>query len=444
MLPVKRFIQFAQEHILFDAGQPILLTVSGGRDSVLMAHFFKQAGLKFGIAHCNFQLRDTEANRDQDFVARLAQILEVPFHVTSFQTAQYAASQGISIQMAARNLRYQWFENIRTEFNYEAIAVAHHQNDTVETILLNLTRGTGIAGLHGILPKSGHIVRPMLFLNRDEVDALVEQAGIDYVEDSSNASTKYARNKIRHEVIPALKAINPALEQTFEHNLQYFKELEVFLNAQLAKLKVELFEQRGDDIYIGVAGLKALNPQKLLLYGLLSPYGFNETTIADLITSFDKHSGRMFQSAAYTLVVDREYIILTPAANKLHLSALLNQAEQKISVGEYQLVQLHDDSALIVRDNPMATSVDADKLVYPLVLRTRVAGDYFYPLGMKGRKLLSDFFIGEKIPLHHKDKIFLLVNGNGDVIWVAGFRLDDRYKVNTNTKKVVIFELNKL
>lgn len=441
MLPVKRFIDFIEQNNLFLHDSKVLAAVSGGMDSVLMARLLKSAGFNFGIAHCNFQLRGGESLNDQEFCNTLAEQLRVPFHTTNFDTLNYVADKKISTQMAARQLRYNWFEQIRQQSGYSVIALAHHQNDAIETILLNLTRGTGIAGLHGILPKNGSLVRPMLFLNRDEIQEIVEKSGIAYVEDSSNASAKYARNKIRLEVVPRLKELNPALEQTFENNLAHFKDLELFLEQRVAEIKRELFIPDGEEIHLLLPDLKKLEPKRLLLFKLLQEYGFNETIIDDLIPALDKHPGRIFETTGFKLILDRDKLILTKNNQHQHQVQLISKNDREVDYDGYKLTLLHDDSPLIVKNNPMAVSVDADLLVYPLTLRAWQQGDYFYPLGMKSRKKLSDFFIDQKIPLHVKEEIPLLINGNGDIVWIGGYRPDERYKVNDNTKKVTIFEL---
>ena len=442
MLPVKQFTDFIEQNKLFNPTGKVLAAVSGGMDSVLMAHLLKAAGYNFSITHCNFQLRGDDAIADQEFCKNLAQQLGVPFYTINFDTTDYAANHKISIQMAARDLRYQWFQQVKQQHGYDVIALAHHQNDTIETILLNLTRGTGIAGLHGILPKNGDLVRPLLFLNREAIQQLIQQNSLQYVEDSSNSSVKYTRNKIRHEVIPKLKELNPGLEKTFESNLQHFREMETLLELKLSELKKDLFIQQGDEIHLPLEAVKKLEPKRLLLFNLLQPYGFNETTVNDLIASLDKHSGRVFESLGYRLILDRENIILVKKTD--HPAEItINQNNHVVNYNNYKITLLHDDSPLIVKDNPLAVSIDADLLVYPLTIRAWQQSDYFYPLGMKTRKKLSDYFIDQKIPVHQKTQIPLLINGNGDIIWLAGYRSSEHYKVSKNTKKVTIFELIK-
>jgi tRNA(Ile)-lysidine synthase len=442
MLPVKQFTDFIEQNKLFSPTCKVLATVSGGMDSVLMAHLLKAAGYNFSIAHCNFQLRGDDALADQAFCKNLAQQFEVPFYTINFDTVDYAASHKISIQMAARDLRYQWFQQIKQQHGYDVIALAHHQNDTIETILLNLTRGTGIAGLHGILPKNGDLVRPLLFLNRDEINKLIQKNNMLWVEDSSNSSIKYARNKIRHEVIPKLKELNPGLEKTFESNLQHFRDMEILLQLKLSELKKELFIQQGDEIHLPISAVKTLEPKRLLLFNLLQPYGFNETAINDLIASLDKHSGRVFESLGYRIILDRENVILTKKTDQ-PAKTTINQYDHEANYINYKITLLHDDSPLIVKDNPLAVSIDANLLVYPLTIRSWQQSDCFYPLGMKTKQKLSDYFIHQKIPVHQKTQIPLLVNGNGDIIWIAGYRSNEHYKVSKNTEKVTIFELIK-
>ncbi len=443
MLPVVNFIDFIERNNLFKQGSKILAAVSGGMDSVLMVHLLKSAGFDIGIAHCNFQLRGENSESDQQFCNGLAQQLKVPFHSICFDTVKYASDNKISVQMAARGLRYQWFEQIRQQYGYSFIALAHHQNDAIETILLNLIRGTGIAGLHGILPKSGLLVRPLLFLTRDQIEGIINENELTYVEDSSNSSVKYARNKLRLKVIPLLKELNPGLEHTFEKNLEHFRNLELLLNQRLVDLKASIFIAHNNEFDLPIAALKNLVPQRLLLFKLLQEYGVNETIIDGLILALNKHPGKIFETAEYRLILDRDKLIISKKEEHLIEPVLIYENVQAVKYARFQLTILHDDSPLIVKDNLMATAIDTDLLVYPLMMRPWVQGDYFYPLGMNNRKKLSDFFIGQKIPRHHKNDVPLLINGNGDIIWVGGYRLDERYKVTGDTKKVTIFELFK-
>ncbi|MCJ8211413.1 tRNA lysidine(34) synthetase TilS [Mucilaginibacter sp. RS28] len=444
MLPVTGFKTFAEQNRLFNANDKIIAAVSGGKDSVLMAHLLKAAGHHFVIAHCNFQLRAEESRRDEAFCHLLAQNLGVEFYTQTFQTQQYAQQHGVSIQMAARDLRYQWFEQLRQRLGFNLIALAHHQNDAIETILLNLTRGTGIAGLHGIRPRNGNLVRPLLFLTRKEVDEIIVRENLDYAEDSSNASTKYARNKIRHEVVPKLKELNPNLEQTFQNHLQHFAELEELLQLKVDEVREDLFTYTKGEIHLPLSKLRLLKPLHLLLNELLKPYGFIPTTISDVIEALDKHAGRRFEGDGWLLVLDREQLILSPQSNYLPTNVQVNANDETCIWGTYQFKISHTSAQVPIPPDPAIAMIDSDQLIFPLTVRSWELSDAFRPLGMESRKKLSDFFIARKIPLHRKSRIPIVVNGNGEIIWIAGLRLDDRYKITAATKNFSIFELSEI
>ena len=442
MEAIKRLQLFIKQHALFLMKDHILLAVSSGRDSILMAHLFKAAGYHFGIAHCNFNLRGSESELDEQFTMKLAKELEVPYYTCCFDTMAYATKNHISVQMAARDLRYNWLEKIRKEFNFQYIAVAHHQNDVIETMLLNLTRGTGISGLHGILPKKGKIIRPILFLSRDEIDQLVEEEGYAFREDSSNLSTKYLRNKIRLEIIPILKEINPALEQTFEANRKRFAELEILLDLRVHELKESLFIKMAEDEFvISIQELKKLNPLNTLLYGLFHPYGFTETVLNDLVKGWDGNSGKVFCSSSHQLLMDR---------GRLILSRLNSDVPEDVFIDPISSVYLWNNQKFRCKTLKMnrfklkmdknIAQLDFDLLSFPLRFRQWKNGDYFLPLGLKKKKKLSDFFVDKKISLNHKQDIGILENKTGEIVWVAGLRIDERYKINSNTKKVFILE----
>lgn len=440
MLPLQNFLDYISQNSLFNPDQRILLAVSGGKDSVIMAHFFKDAGFKFGIAHCNFGLRGEESQRDEQFVSYLASQLEVSFYVTHFATKAYATEHKVSTQMAARDLRYHWFEELRQQESYNYIAVAHHQDDAIETVLLNLVRGTGIAGLHGILPKKDYLIRPLLFLSRTEIDEAIHENNYDFVEDSSNSGTAYARNKLRLGVIPLLKEINPNLERTFEHNILRFSETEMVLQDAVVRLRTEICEERKEGIYLSLEKISTLSPKRLLLFELLKTYNFTETVIEDLLNSLTKQSGTSFYSSSHRLTLNREELILTGIAKeKVYTNKMIHPSDTVVLFGErtFDIAYSHQ---IAFENNPQKAFIDADKLIFPIVFRTWQEGDRFMPIGMRNYKKMSDFFIDQKIPLPQKDSIPILINGNGDVVWVAGLRQDNRYKVTATTKKVAIFE----
>lgn len=441
MLPLQEFTGFIEQNALFAKHDKILLAVSGGKDSVLMVQLFKLSGYNFSIAHCNFNLRGDEAQRDEVFVKLLAKNVDVKFHLTHFNTKQYAEENQISTQMAARGLRYQWFEQIRQEGNYDCIALAHHQNDAIETLLINLVRGTGISGMHGILPKRDKLIRPLLFLSRQQIDDIIENNRIDFVEDSSNQTTKYARNKIRLNVIPQLRELNTNLEETFAQNIVRFSETEEVLRLYVAEIKSKIFKENKGDVYMDIEQIRKLKPQNLLFFELLKHFNFTASVANEILASLNKQSGTSFYSKTHRATINRDEIIISALPKQLNnIQMLLQGYDSVVQINEQQLKLTLSNSTNIETKNTKAF-VDADKLIFPLTIRYKQDGDKFKPLGLPHYKKLSDFFIDAKIPLPQKEKIPLLINGNGEIIWVLELRQDDRYKVNATTKKVAIFEL---
>ncbi|KIA91955.1 tRNA(Ile)-lysidine synthetase [Pedobacter kyungheensis] len=440
MLPLQQFRDFIEQQQLFTEGNRILLAVSGGKDSVLMLHLFKAIGVDVGVAHCNFNLRADEAQRDEHFVALLAGNLGLPFYVTHFETKKYAHQHKISTQMAARELRYTWFEEIRSAEGYDYIALAQHQNDAVETVLINLVRGTGISGLHGILPKRDKLIRPLLFLNRQEVNEIVAKNNIDFVEDSSNLSTHYTRNKLRLQVVPHLQEINPDLEKTFAENMARFAEIETFLNLEVQKLQARILNERADGVYIDLKEIAALNPQKLLLYELLKPFGFSENVVEEILGSLKALSGTHFFSSSHQAIINRSDLVIVKKDTAIVANQFIHPETACITFTDHEIAMAFSSEVKFDLDANKAF-VNAGKLIYPLVLRNWQNGDKFIPLGMRNAKKVSDYFIDEKVPLHLKSTTPILVNGNGEIVWIVGMRQDNRYKLTPATKKVAIFEL---
>ncbi len=433
----ERFTQYLHEQALCQSHDRILLAVSGGKDSVLMAHLFADAGYAIGIAHCNFQLRGDESDADEALVCQLAKRLDVPLYVTRFDTRSHAKQRGISTQMAARELRYDWFETIRASQGYDYLAVAQHQNDHIETLLLNLVRGTGLAGLRGIHAKRDTIIRPLRFLRADEIAEYVHRRGLGYRDDLSNFSTDYARNKIRLEVVPRLKELNPDLENVAARSMARFADAYAILQGHVAQLRSQLFfEDGGGNWRIPIADLTALEPQVFLLYELFSPFGFTEAVLTDLAKALPAASGKQFNSSTHRLYVDREDVLLVPIMATDNGVATIGKAGDDTQWGKYRFESSVSADRTIRREPNMA-QFDADKIVFPLCIRAWQEGDSFVPLGMKGHKKLSDFFVSLKIPVYRKHSIPIVVNGNGDIIWVAPYRMDDGYKIVGGTKKVL-------
>ncbi len=441
MFMVNEFDEFVKQHQLVARDQKILVAVSGGRDSVVLLDLLCKSGYKVAIAHCNFQLRGEESNADEAFVRRLAIKYKIPVFVRVFDTSGYAEENNLSIQMAARDLRYHWFQELCKHEVYDLIATAHHQDDHIETVLINMLRGTGISGLHGILPKRNNIIRPILFASREAVDQYVDDHKLSFREDSTNISVKYLRNKLRHEVIPHLKEINPMLGDTFWGNSQRFLAAERIYKLKIEELEREICQNDKGIYKIDISKLSDQEYKDSILFDLISPFGFTIEQVKDVLKHFTISSGKLFYSERYELLVDRIYILVRPKKEKKSSSCLITEDSTEFQ-GPIKLnlqKQPFDDN-FVISTEPWKAMVDAGKLNYPLVLRKWEKGDFFYPLGMKGKKLLSDFFIDRKIPVFEKEKTWILESA-GEIVWVIGHRIDNRYKLNDQTKEVLVIEI---
>ena len=442
---IQGFTSFIEEKHLFTLENRLLLTVSGGLDSVVMAELFRQSGYHFGIAHCNFQLRGEESDQDEEFVEELAKRYNVPFFTNRFLTTNYAKEQKISIQMAARELRYAWFEEVREQEGFDYIATAHHRDDQIETLFINLLRGTGIAGLHGIPMKKGALVRPLLFASREMIEHTAKAKQLTYREDSSNSSLKYTRNKIRHQLIPLLNSIQPDFAGNISSTINRISDTESILRPYIDKTRKRLVRKKKSQWLINVEDLEKLQPLQAWLYELLLPYGFNEATIHDLVSSLHGESGKSFLSSEYRIVKDRDNLILTKRSTT---ESLEDQVEYIIESDEKnctQPIQLKFQSAVKTPDYQISgdknrATLDKAKVSFPLTIRKWKPGDSFHPYGMNKRKKLSDFFIDEKISIPEKEKIWLLCSGS-KIIWVIGHRIDHRYRVTSRTTDMLIVEL---
>jgi tRNA(Ile)-lysidine synthase len=440
------FLTYINQQKLFEKTDKILLAVSGGLDSVVMADLFAKAKFNFAIAHCNFGLRAEESDEDEIFVKKLAQKYKVPFYNKTFQTSAYAEAQRVSTQMAARELRYAWFAELLEQQKLQYVATAQHLNDSIETLLLNLSKGAGLAGFHGILPKRGQIIRPILFANRDEIyDYLVENQLI-WREDSSNESSKYQRNMLRHQVVPVLKQLNPSLEQSIERSIDIMRDVETHWQQCYEQFLTQNISKTDGYETILTAEL-ASNPALKTFYSYaLTQYGFNYSQISDILKHSNSTPGNTYISTRYTLVVDRQKLAITPnnwQANYSSVAVDLAQLElgKALIVSEIALkltLQNYEPSQKI-NINKKTASLDFDSLNGSLNVRYAKDGDWFCPLGMNGKKTVADFLNEQKVPLNMKHKTQLVLSGLS-IAWIVGHRIDNRFKISEKTQKILLIE----
>ena len=428
-----RFKNHLSESFSFLKDQKLLLALSGGLDSMVLWHLLQALDFKIGLAHGNFQLRAQESEGDFEFVKQKALELQLPFYMQRFDTANYAEEKGISIQMAARELRYTWFEELRISEGYDWILTAHHADDHLETTLINLTRGTGLDGLLGIPAISGKIVRPLLPFSREQILAYAQKHEIIWREDSSNASTKYFRNKIRHQVIPVLKELNPTLLTSFQQTLSYLKESQDIIHHAIQELKNQVVEEKENHVKIHLEPLKKLPSPKAYLYPLLQSYGF--TSWDDIYNLMDAQSGKQIFSDQYQLIKDRNCFLIQPLTVNDR-----NQSYVWENLNEVLSLPIHLESQIVEQlgeGNQTSIFVDADKIQSSLVIRKWQEGDVFYPLGMKGqKKKVSKFFKDEKMSLLEKEAIWLLCSDE-KIVWIMGRRADERFKVSSQSTKIL-------
>lgn len=439
---VEQFIKYIHEEKLFHSSQRILLAVSGGADSMLMLHLFTNAGFPVAVAHCNFGLRGIESDGDEQFVADFCDRHNLAFFVKHFATEEFAYEEGVSIEMAARDLRYEWFNSLLDKHRYDFLATAHHQDDVIETFLINLSRGSGIKGLSGIQPKSGRIIRPMLFTNRLEILEYCKQMKIDYRTDSSNLDTIYKRNLIRQHILPLLEQVNPAFRRNALKTIGNLHETGQLFQQRMSEIKALVYSEDEQGAMIHIEKLLTLSPLKTILFELIREFGFQPEQTDDIMDSLNRESGRKFFSDSYRLVKDREYLLISPFAEKQEKHFYLDEDCTKVSFPVHLSVEkLERTSDFRFSTHPNVVDLDLDKLVFPLILRHWQEGEYFQPLGMTGLKKLSDFFIDEKYSIPDKENAWILASGN-QVVWILGKRLDDRFKITSTTKRILRIRLS--
>lgn len=435
---IKEFENHINKEFSFIKKAKLLIAISGGVDSVVLAYLCKQLNLNVALAHCNFNLRGSESDADEDFVMELAKDWNLEVFIENFNTKQFAIDKKMSTQMAARTLRYFWFDEIALQLGYNYILTAHHADDNFETFLINLSRGTGLDGLLGIPEVNENIVRPILPFKRETIEKYAKKSGLKWREDSSNSSTKYLRNKLRHDVIPILKGINPQLLQNFEKTQQYLNDVKTILDDRVDDVANTIVSKTSNDgIAFNIKELQQLSNSKAYLYELLSGYGFTQwEDILDLLTA---QPGKQVFSNTHRLFKDRDYLVLSEIG-KLSDETINIQKSQSIVLAPFGQLVITKVNAMDLTAKHIAF-VDANLLKFPLILRQWQEGDYFFPSGMTGKKKLSKYFKDEKFSLLDKENVWLLCSGN-DIVWVLNHRADNRFIVTNNTIEILKIEIN--
>ncbi len=426
-----------KQECLVNEDSKLLLTVSGGMDSMVMLDVILKAGYSCEVAHCNFNLRGSESDSDARLVKEECDRRNVVYHEKSFDTKGYAAQNGISIEMAARDLRYEWFYSLLEERTLDVIVTAHHGDDAIETFFLNLVRGTGVKGLSGMKAVNGKVVRPLLNCSRADIEKYCDENKLAYRHDSSNDEVKYLRNKVRHEIIPLFKEINPSFFSTMEGNLKRLSEVENLLEDEVRRVRKDFVVEEQGRVLIPIVKISEHPQQSFALFELLRPYGFNSNVIGDIIKSISGIPGKQFYSPTHRLIRDRYNFILFEnrdmSDDEIYINSGVSSIDNPISL-RINMFSKADDYSF--SKDPVVAHFDADMVDFPLVLRRWRQGDHFRPLGMNGFKKLSDFFIDQKLSIADKEDVWLLLSGD-DIVWVVGMRIDDRYKISNHTKNIV-------
>jgi tRNA(Ile)-lysidine synthase len=433
-----RFLEFIRHESLFSSSHRLLVGVSGGSDSVALVHLLNRLNNDFAFAHCNFNLRGEEADSDEQFVIKLAEEYGVPCFRSSFPTCEYAAENGVSVEMAARELRYRWFEQIREDNKFDYIVVGHHLDDVLETFMLNLTRETGIRGLTGIKPKAGKVIRPLLFATRKDIENYIEENDLNFCTDRTNADTAYKRNAVRHNILPLFEKLNPAFKKNLQQTIQYLWQTEQVYSSKIEEVRKKVVLIEGDWVKIDTLKLKHYSPLVTYIFELLRPYGFNSEVVETLSQLLIGDSGQQFFSSTHRLVSNRDEWIITPLKETDSQQLFyIGIDDSELNVPVKMTLQVDDyDNNYVIEKKTSVAMLDFDKLSFPLVLRKWHKGEYFKPLGMSGFKKLSDFFIDEKYSIPEKENIWILLSDN-KVVWIIGKRIDDRFKITAETEKVL-------
>ncbi len=414
----------------------IILAVSGGIDSMVMTDLFSALDNELIVAHCNFRLRGHESDEDEEFVKDICVNNDLTFISKKFDTLSYAEENKISVQMAARDLRYNWFDELRLENAFDYVATAHNLDDQVETFFINLCRGTGIRGLTGISSKNGYLIRPLSHFTREEIEIYASQNEIKWREDSSNISEKYIRNRIRHKVLPLMKEINPSFSKTMEGNINNLSRVQSIYINYIDDKKELILRRTGNYYSISIQSLLKEEFSQSVLYEILADLNFSPSSIKDIWESLWASPGKKFYSGTHRLIKDREDLIIEVYKEPDDKKYYIDQDQKEVSHPIKLSLESAEAGTLSIPPYPDVACLDAEKLSFPLIIRKWHPGDYFQPLGMQNSKKLSDFFVDNKFSIPQKENTWLLCSGQ-DIAWVIGYRIDNRFRITNNSHKVL-------
>lgn len=442
------FTEFISKEGLFTKQNKLLIAVSGGVDSVVLCDLCQEAGYDFVIAHCNFQLRGEESNRDEDFVLQLGRNYGKEVLVKHFATKAYATQNKVSTQVAARELRYSWFYDLLEPTpdsrlqTPDLLITAHHADDNIETVLMNFFKGTGVSGMRGILPKQGKLIRPLLFATKAELLDYAKAKGLKWVEDSSNAGDQYTRNYFRHQLIPLLQKVYPQVDQNLISNISRFRDIEVLYQQSIALHKKKLLESKGNEVHIPVLKLKGVKPLNSIVYEIIKDFSFSNGQVQDVLNLLESESGHFVASPTHRIIRNRNWLIIAPLASEEAANILIEEMVSKVRTANWQLqISRKNRSEISISSDSNTACVDATDIKFPLLLRKWKEGDYFYPLGMKKKKKVARFLIDQKISKTDKENIWVL-EMNKKIVWVVGQRIDDRFKITDATKEVIVITVS--
>ena len=436
---IKIIKKFIEKEKLLNAGDKVIVGFSGGADSTALLHILHNLGYECIAAHCNFHLRGEESDRDEKFSCEFAASLNLPFFKRDFETQNIAKKRGISIEMAARDLRYQWFAELKENQQADAIAVAHHCDDSVETLLLNLIRGTGIKGLTGIQARTGCLVRPLLCVSKKEILQYTQTENLSFITDSSNEKERWIRNKIRRQLIPLLETINPSVHEAIVQTIDNLNETYKIYDKEIEKAIQEIYNNEKGSIYIPT--LKKFPSPESILFELLKNYGFGKDVIREIYCSIDSQPGKTFYAQDYYVVKDRDEFLLSPIVREEEKEYFIHDGDNFMELPVRMEISQHINNTTVVIDkNSHTACLDYDKLQFPLTLRKWKIGDKFIPSGMKSFQKLSDFFTNSKFSKIQKEKTWILISGK-EIVWIVNHRIDERFKAKNSTKNLYFIKL---